>query len=199
VKIENMTKNSTIYTCNTYLVTGTWNALDDVNTIVDAGRDRSVFDIIDAASTGVGKKRVEQVILTHSHYDHASLVPEMKMRYGCRVMAFTESLADVDVVLQDGDVLRIGDGEFRVVHAPFHSNDSILLINEQEAVVFSGDVNIFGVQPGQEDIRDAHPLVRRVMHKRQCTVYPGHGPILENCGHEARQESDALKQKTGAQ
>ena len=58
------------YTANAYLVLGDWNALQDVNTLVDVGTDGYVLDEIATASTGVGKRPVERVILTHSHFDH---------------------------------------------------------------------------------------------------------------------------------
>ncbi|MEA1943993.1 MAG: MBL fold metallo-hydrolase, partial [Euryarchaeota archaeon] len=69
MKVLNLTSDSKMYTSNVYLITGTWNAIDDLNTLVDVGRDPSVIEKINNASTGVGKKRVEQVVLTHSHYD----------------------------------------------------------------------------------------------------------------------------------
>ena len=75
MKILNLAAKNGVYSCNVYLVLGSWNTLRDVNTLVDVGRDPSFFERLDQASTGVGKKRVEQVILTHSHYDHAANLP----------------------------------------------------------------------------------------------------------------------------
>ena len=70
MKIINLTENSTVYTSNVYLVLGSWNSLSDVNTLFDVGRDPNILEILNNTSTGFGKKRVEQVVLTHSHYDH---------------------------------------------------------------------------------------------------------------------------------
>ncbi len=74
----NLSAKSKIYTSNVYLLTGDWNCIQDVNTLVDVGRDPSVIDEIYQASTGVGKTKVEKVILTHNHYDHTSLLPQIK-------------------------------------------------------------------------------------------------------------------------
>ncbi|MCD6455862.1 MAG: hypothetical protein J7K81_03615 [Methanophagales archaeon] len=64
MKIINLTAHSRIYTCNVYLVLGDHNALADVNTLIDAGRDPEAISNLKEASTGVGKKRVEQVIIS---------------------------------------------------------------------------------------------------------------------------------------
>lgn len=55
MKIANLTLNSGIYTCNSYLVTGDFNSMDDVNTLIDT----KIMDRIWSALTGVGKKIVE--------------------------------------------------------------------------------------------------------------------------------------------
>jgi glyoxylase-like metal-dependent hydrolase (beta-lactamase superfamily II) len=78
VKALNLSEKSQIYTSNVYLLAGDWNCIQDVNTLVDVGSDNSIIDLINHASTGVGKIRVEKVILTHNHYDHASLLPQVK-------------------------------------------------------------------------------------------------------------------------
>jgi glyoxylase-like metal-dependent hydrolase (beta-lactamase superfamily II) len=139
VKIINLTDHSRMYTCNVYLVLGDWNAIDDVNTLVDVGRDPSIIGRINDASTGVGKKRVEQVVLTHSHFDHASLLPTIREMFNPTVYAFSPTLDGVDQLLKDGDELKMGDRTFAVMHTPGHSNDSVCLYCEQDGVVFSGD------------------------------------------------------------
>ena len=42
MKIVNLTQGSAVYTSNAYLLTGTWNAIPDVNTLVDTGRDKKL-------------------------------------------------------------------------------------------------------------------------------------------------------------
>ena len=140
MKILNLTSESKMYTSNVYLITGTWNAIGDLNTLVDVGRDPSVIEKINNASTGVGKHRVEQVVLTHSHYDHASLLPQIKKTFNPEVYAYSHSLEGVDHLLKDGDTLKLGDRIFEVIYTPGHSSDSICLYCEEERVLFAGDV-----------------------------------------------------------
>ena len=71
MKIMNLTKNSKMYTSNVFLVLGAWKTVDDVNTLIDVGRDKSIIRKIENINTGLGKKKIDQVILTHSHSDHA--------------------------------------------------------------------------------------------------------------------------------
>jgi len=128
-----------MYTSNVYLVLGDWNAIDDVNTLVDVGRDPAIIGTINDAYTGVGKKRIEQVVLTHNHFDHVSLLPAIREEFNPRVCAYSSTMDGVDELLKDGDRLRIGDRTFEVLHTPGHSNDSICLYCERDGVLFSGD------------------------------------------------------------
>ena len=40
MRVSNLTAEADLYTSNAYLVRGDWNALDDVNTLVDVCRNR---------------------------------------------------------------------------------------------------------------------------------------------------------------
>ena len=73
MKVTNLTEGSKIYTSNVYLILGDFNGIDDVNTIIDSGRDSSIFNKITMINTGLGKKQVDQIIITHCHFDHNAL------------------------------------------------------------------------------------------------------------------------------
>jgi len=181
VKILNLTITDKIYTSNVYLVTGTRNSIDDVNTLVDVGRDPSVIGRISRASTGVGKKRVAQVVLTHSHYDHASLLPDIRKLFTPTVCAFSRSLAGVDRLLADGDMLKIGDRVFEVIHTPGHSTDSICLYCNKEKVLFVGDSPVVGLRANGSYGEDFGDTLERLHAKDVRSIYFGHGdPVLED-------------------
>jgi hypothetical protein len=61
MKIINLFTKGTQYTSNVYLVTGTWNTLADVNTLIDTGRDPAILPTLMAASTGVGKNELSRL------------------------------------------------------------------------------------------------------------------------------------------
>ena len=182
MKVFNLTENSDVYTSNVYLVTGNFNALSDVNTLIDVGRDEKVTEKIYTIATGVGKKRIEQVILTHIHYDHSGMLLNIKKEFNPLVYAYSSNFENVDKVLKDEDILKIGDRQFEVIHVTVHSNDSICLYNEEEQVLFSGDTPLdINTSEGTYDSQFVEVL-ENLVSKKISTIYLGHGkPILNNC------------------
>ena len=189
MKIRNLNPSSAIYTSNVYLVTGTWNAIPDVNTLIDVGRDRLIIDQINQAATGVGKKKVEQVVLTHSHYDHASLLPKIREIFHPEVYAYSKSLPGVDHLLRDGEELKIGDRIFEVIYMPGHSNDSICLYCKAERVLFVGDVPIFIIAPGGTYAPLFVTGLERLARKDIAKIYFGHGSSVEENGTQVIRNS----------
>lgn len=182
MKIDNLTKFSTVYTSNVYLVTGTWNTLEDKNTLVDVGRDPCIIDAIMNASTGVGKKRIEQVVLTHSHYDHAGMLAVVRKEFNPRVFAFSPYLEGIDVVLSDGFTLMMGDRSFEVIHAPGHSSDSVCLFSREEGVLFSGDVPLVINSTDGTYSDQFLNVLQRISNLPVRTIYFGHGdPLRDHC------------------
>jgi len=180
MRIENLTASSTCYTCCVYLVRGDWNAIDDVNTLIDVGRDPSVIPLIENRDTGVGKKRVAQVILTHCHYDHTSLLPEIRAAFKPIVCAYP-TFREADRYLKDGEIVKIADRTFEIIYTPGHSHDSICLYCEQDGVLFSGDVNLNIQTTGGTFQDDYVQALEKLSTKKIKTIYPGHGsPIVGN-------------------
>ncbi|HRX47976.1 MAG TPA: MBL fold metallo-hydrolase [Spirochaetota bacterium] len=195
VKIYNLTEKSKIYTSNVYLVTGSWNTLDDVNALVDAGRDLSILEMIFDLPTGVGKKQVEKVVITHNHYDHASMLSNVKKVFNPKVYAYSKALEGVDRVLKDGEMIKLGDRLFEVIHAPGHSSDSICLYNRDDGVLFSGDMplSVRTADSKYEEgfVRTIERLCRKSIH----VIYPGHGaPVTERCSEMLRESLKVIKQ-----
>jgi glyoxylase-like metal-dependent hydrolase (beta-lactamase superfamily II) len=182
MKVLNLTKESLIYTSNVYLVTGNWNTMSDVNTLIDAGRDVSIIEKINNSSTGVGKQKVEQIILTHSHYDHAEIINTLKKEFKAKIFAFSKNLEGVDKVLKDGEIVRVGDCDCEIIHIPGHSTDSICLYCETEKVLFAGDSPlIIRTKEGCYD-REFVNVFKRLVELPIETIYFGHGHSMTgNC------------------
>lgn len=188
MRVVTLENSGRIYTSQVYLVLGDASRLEDVNTLVDVGQDPSVLASIERAPTGVGKRPVEQVVLTHSHSDHCALLPEVRAAFGPRVLAFSPNVAGVDGLLRDGDSLRMGDAVFEVVHVPGHSSDSICLYNQSQGVLFAGDSPLVITSPGGSYEAGFRAALEKLCARDVSRIYFGHGPPLaERCNQRLRE------------
>lgn len=180
MKIVKLDTNPAIYSGNSYLILGTWNKLSDVNTLVDTGSDDYIIRQIDKMNTGVGKKPLDKVILTHSHFDHVGAIKSLKKKYGAEILAI-HKFDGVDRVLKEGELLLLGDNYFTVMHTPGHSSDSLCLYCKSDAVLFSGDTSIRIYKQDESYTNEYVESIRALSRLKINIVYPGHGePITEN-------------------
>jgi glyoxylase-like metal-dependent hydrolase (beta-lactamase superfamily II) len=169
-----------MYTSNVYFVLGTWNAIEDMNTLIDVGRDPQVIEKIQQTHTGLGKPKLNQVILTHTHYDHAGMLPQIKQKYRPTVFAYSRFMDNVDTYLNDKDTMRIGDKICEIIYAPGHSHDSILVYCEEEGILFSGDTPVvIHTKNGSYENGFIHAL-EQIEQRDINIIYPGHGQPFEN-------------------
>ena len=142
MRISNLIQGkSMIYSSNVYLVLGDWSAIDDVNTLIDVGNDPGILERLTVAPTGVGKRSIEQVVITHGHFDHTALLPKIREVYQPVVYAHS-AFVGADVVVKDGQVLHCGDRFFEVIYTPGHSDDSICLYCQTDGALFVGDTPV---------------------------------------------------------
>lgn len=175
-------RDSKIYSCNVYLIRGDWNAIADVNTLIDVGANPSAIDRIKDTPTGVGKKALQQVVLTHGHFDHTSLLPAIREAFQPMVYAHSQ-FSGADHVLTNNQTLRCGDRDFRVIYTPGHSNDSICLYCEQDGVLFSGDTPLVITSPGGTYTLEFVEILRYLSRLDIKIIYPGHGPAITGNAH----------------
>lgn len=168
-----MRGNNNVYSCNSYLVLGSWNRIEDLNALIDVGVDGSIIDEIEETATGVGKVPVERVILTHNHFDHSGGLQQIIRKYNPEVLAFA-NYPGVNRLLQDGEMLKIGDRNFEVIHIPGHSDDSICLYCLEDKVLFSGDTSI-NIMTSEGSYSPAFiKAFERILSRDIETIYPGH-------------------------
>ncbi|MEO0895927.1 MAG: MBL fold metallo-hydrolase [Bacteroidota bacterium] len=87
-----------------------------------------------------------------------------------------------DKLVDEGDVIALGDEEIKVIFTPGHSAGHISFYHEASAQLFSGDV-LFQGSIGRTDLPggDYPTLMRTIFQKliplgSEVIVYPGHGP-----------------------
>ena len=181
MRILRLRATGRIYSSNVYLITGDWKGLSDPNALVDVGADPAVLDHLEEIDTGLGKPKIERVVLTHSHSDHMALLPEVRARYQPAVYAFSPYLDGVDHVLAPGQHLRLGDRDFEVIHMPGHSIDSICLFAETEGVLFAGDSPVLVRSPDGKHEAGFVNALRDICQRDVRAIYFGHGePAVEN-------------------
>ncbi len=92
---------------------------------------------------------VRRIVETHGHWDHIQAVPEMRdAGYEVAVgAADAEMLPSYDLILDDDEVISIGDLRIRTIHTPGHTPGSMCFLLEGSPVLFSGDT-LFPGGPG---------------------------------------------------
>src|SRR5215813_6059328 len=113
---------------------------------------------IDAPEAGPILKALAQenwaltdILITHHHHDHVGGVAELKKKYKCRVVAPHDkktAIADVDLRVGNGDVVKVGGLLARVVETPGHTLDHISYVFDNEKALFAADT-LFSIGCGR--------------------------------------------------
>ena len=197
MRIIALKKNPTTYSCRSYLILGDWNRVEDINTLIDPGINGFVLEEIERLSTGFGKVAIEQIVLTHNHFDHAAGVAAVKERYNCRVLAAIDG-PGVDELLPDGRFIKAGDDFLEVIHTPGHSSDSICLYAPSVKALFSGDTQLQPHQAGDEYTREAAEGIEKLAGRSIESIYPGHdAPLPTGGGELIRRVMEKIRQYQG--
>ena len=161
----------------------------DVDTIIE------MLDILEA--------KLKYIYITHCHGDHIGGVTELKDKKGGKILIHrfdAEGLNDININLteiidmpeieleadsrvDDGDLLHLGNIEFKVIHTPGHTIGSSSLYCESEKLLISGDTLFRGAW-GRTDLPTSsfmdiiNSITKKLMVLPDETiVYPGHRKI----------------------
>ncbi|MBI1360740.1 MAG: MBL fold metallo-hydrolase [Alphaproteobacteria bacterium] len=140
---------------------------------------------------------------THTHADHFTGAREIAHALGAKVvMSHVSPAPFVDIKLDDGDMLRVGDMRITAMSTPGHTADSTCLLIEDH--VFTGDTLLIG-GTGRTDLPTGDPdqlydsLFGRLLELDPAThVHPAHeykGRSGTTIGEEIR--TNPRLQKTG--
>jgi glyoxylase-like metal-dependent hydrolase (beta-lactamase superfamily II) len=117
------------------------------------------------------------IFSTHSHADHTNGNEELSQLCGVPALLYGDSLPTLNVPLQDGALVPLGNLAVRILHTPGHTPDSMCLLCEE--ALFTGDTLFVGKVGGtysDEDARTEYEsLWQKLMVLPDATmVYPGH-------------------------
>jgi len=179
---------------NCYII---WDEKEKIGIIIDPGDDGE--DIIKKVNEL--KIKIKYIIITHGHFDHIGAVNKLKkyfkvdflahkgdlffikegknsaMRWGVDI----ESSPEPDAFINEGDNIKFGQIELKVIHTPGHSPGGVSLLYDK--VVFVGDT-LFQGSIGRTDFRkgsldELKNSIKNKLYKLpdDTIVYTGHGPI----------------------
>jgi glyoxylase-like metal-dependent hydrolase (beta-lactamase superfamily II) len=195
--------NVTLILTNCYLLT-------DKETgemaVVDPG-DRSDKLIEYVNSTG---DKIKYVFLTHGHFDHIGYAKQLADMYGAKIVCSVEAdkyLSDnklnlsyrhdevenispfkADILLKDGDTIRLGNTEIKFITTPGHTDGCGCYIFDD--VIISGDT-LFCESYGRTDFEtssftDMMASLKKLKEiKGDYQVLPGHG-LTTTLEHERK-------------
>lgn len=154
--------------------------------LVDAAGDAPrLLELVDAAHGG----RLVGVVQTHGHWDHVQALAEVTQATGAPVICHRGDAGDLPVspdrLVDDGDLVRVGEAALEVIHLLGHTPGSIALLYKDDPErphLFTGD-SLFpgGVGNTDKDPARFAALIDDVERKvfgplpDQTWVYPGHG------------------------
>ena len=149
------------------------------------------------------KLTVTHILATHLHVDHVMGLDHLKQRTGLGISAspadaplaariaeqvqmfrLPVKLGRVEIAspLNDGDTVKIGEGELRVIAVPGHSEGSVAFYDRADGFVITGDA-LFAGSIGRTDLPggDYATLIKSITDRLltlppETVVYPGHGP-----------------------
>ena len=182
---------------------------DDTNCYIVFDQDSKETMVVDPAGDvdrivdmiNILKGNLKYIFLTHCHGDHIGGVTELKNRMGGKILihrydaeglndpkinltefldGFPEIELEADSRIDDGDLLHIGEMEFKVIHTPGHTKGGVSLYQKEQKLLFSGDTLFRGTW-GRTDLptSDFRQIMESITKKlmilpEDTIVYPGH-------------------------
>lgn len=140
--------------------------------------------------------KLKYILLTHGHFDH---VAGIRPNSDVKVVMNKEDLGwlnktnqylpmfgmpemtipSIDIFVNDGDILKLGNLEIKVLHTPGHTLGGVCYLVDEK--LFSGDT-IFRESVGRCDLEggDFDQIVQSIKNKvytlpPETLIYPGHG------------------------
>ena len=176
-----------------------WDAASKIGAVIDPGGD---LDRIQAAIAEVGIK-VEKILLTHGHIDHAAGADELREKLGVKIEGphkgdefLLQGLEDQareygfgdagvrnvtpDRWLTEGEEVSVAGHTFAILHCPGHSPGSVVFFNKAQRFALVGDV-LFRGSIGRTDFHygDHEALISAIQTK----LLPLGDDVAFICGH----------------
>jgi len=149
--------------------------------------ERAALDALLAERVAAGAEIVA-VLVTHHHGDHIGYAFELAQRLGAPLYAHRLTAArldfPVDIALEDGDRLELGDGYvLRALFTPGHAPGHLVYCEERTGIAYAGDL-VAGIGTILIDPADGGDMsayldsLARLAAERPTALAPSHGPVI---------------------
>ena len=149
--------------------------------IVDPSESEPIIEIIEKK-----KVNLKFILNTHHHYDHVGGNEILKKKFGAKIIAFKDDknrIPFVDILLEDNEIWKNLNFEFKVFHIPGHTSGHICFYFYKDNIVFSGDT-LFSLGCGRI-FEGTYKQMYYSLNKfkelpKETKVYCGHEYTLQN-------------------
>jgi glyoxylase-like metal-dependent hydrolase (beta-lactamase superfamily II) len=191
--------------CNIYLVDGGTELA-----LIDTGGGYGVSAILEnIRKDGLDPKRITKTLITHSHFDHIGGNYDIKEETGTELFCHPadreaiEALNEyslytmaqqwglefkavpIDRTVEEGDIVKVGDVELKVVHNPGHNPGCISFLLEKDSVtsLLCGDIAGASGRLGYINgpgfsLDEWKKSIKKLVELSPQRLYPGHGTFL---------------------
>ena len=131
-------------------------------------------------------KKLDFILNTHHHLDHVGANLELKKRYNCEIVGNKKDkdrIPGISICLTEGEKLKIGDAECKVIEVSGHTVGHISFYFEKENLIFCGDT-LFSLGCGRLFEGTPEIMVESLLKIRslpnQTKIYCAHEYTLKN-------------------
>lgn len=171
--------------------------LQGTNQYLLGGEEITVIDVALATTENVdgileqiearGGKRIEKIILTHTHRDHCGGAQALRKRSGAKLGIpglRSGYLGGEDFTYAGGDRISYDGGELTVVHTPGHESGHCCFYEPRQQILFTGD-HILGqgttvIPPPDGDMTSYLQSLEKLLKLKIRLLLPGHGPVIHD-------------------